>query len=177
MALTDLTQYWIHRASHRIPLLWRFHQVHHSVEVMDWLAGSRLHFVDILVTRSLSLIPMTVMGFGQDAINIYLPILALQSVFIHCNVNYPIGALRKIIAIPQFHHWHHTREIEHRDMNFSVSLPVFDILFATYYCPKNEWPLEYGLIDSTFDETYLSHLLHPFSSPASDSNNRIYPRQ
>ena len=169
MAVTDLAQYWIHRASHRIPFLWRFHQVHHSVEVMDWLAGSRLHFVDILVTRSLSLIPMTVMGFGQDAVNIYLPILALQSVFIHCNVNYPIGVLRKILATPQFHHWHHTRAIEYRDVNFSVSLPVFDILFSTYHCPENEWPVEYGLVDSAFDETYLSHLVQPFRSTARDS--------
>ncbi len=162
MLVTDLTQYWVHRASHAFPILWRFHQVHHSVESMDWLAGSRLHFVDVLLTRSLSLIPMTLLGFSAEAINIYLPILALQSVFIHCNVNYPIGFLRKLIATPQFHHWHHTGDIEHRDRNFSVTFPIFDLLFATYYCPKNEWPEQYGLDDSPFDETYRSHLLVPF---------------
>lgn len=162
MFVTDLTQYWVHRACHTYPILWRFHQVHHSVEKMDWLAGSRLHIVDVLLTRSLSLIPMTLLGFSPEAINIYLPILALQSVFIHCNVNYPIGFLRKVIATPQFHHWHHTGDVEHRDRNFSVTLPVFDILFSTYHCPRDQWPEKYGLDDSPFEDSYRSHLLVPF---------------
>ncbi len=162
MFVTDLTQYWVHRSCHKFPFLWRFHQVHHSVEKMDWLAGSRLHFVDVLLTRSISLIPMSLLGFSPEAINIYLPILALQSVFIHCNVNYPIGFLRRIIATPQYHHWHHTRSYEHRDRNFSVTFPFFDMLFGTYHCPKDQWPEAYGLDDSPFEETYRSHLLVPF---------------
>jgi sterol desaturase/sphingolipid hydroxylase (fatty acid hydroxylase superfamily) len=59
--------------------------------------------VDILLTRSISLIPMTGLGFSDQAINFYLPILALQSVFIHGNLDYPLDALRKVIAIPRFH--------------------------------------------------------------------------
>ena len=43
LVLTDLAQYWMHRAFHGVPLLWRFHRIHHSAETMDWLAGSRLH--------------------------------------------------------------------------------------------------------------------------------------
>ncbi len=162
MAITDFTQYWVHRASHQWPLLWRFHRVHHSVEAMDWLAGSRLHVVDIVLTRSLSMIPMVVLGFTNDAMNIYLPILALQSVFIHCNINYPIGWLRKIIAIPQFHHWHHTRDFELRDKNFSVTLPLWDILFGTYYCPPGKWPEAYGLSEGPIGQDYLTHLVSPF---------------
>ena len=72
MACTDFVQYWVHRASHRVPFLWRFHRIHHSVETMDWLAGSRLHLVDILITRSLSLIPMVVLGFfdgGDESVS------------------------------------------------------------------------------------------------------------
>ena len=104
---------------------------------------------------------MTLLGFSSEAINIYLPILALQSVFIHCNVNYPIGFLRKILATPQFHHWHHTSDLENRDKNFSVTFPVFDILFSTYHCPPGEWPKAYGLDDKPFDDSYFSHLLVP----------------
>lgn len=161
MMVTDFAQYWIHRASHRWPLLWRFHRVHHSVKVMDWLAGSRLHVVDILITRSVSLVPMTVLGFSEQAINIYLPILALQSVFIHCNVNYPLAWLRKVLATPEFHHWHHVAEPEHVDRNFSISLPIYDVIFGTYYCPTERWPKTYGLQDDDFSHTYLSHLLKP----------------
>ena len=57
LVLTDLTQYWVHRLFHRVPALWRFHAVHHSAETMDWLAGSRLHLVDVAVTRGLTYVP------------------------------------------------------------------------------------------------------------------------
>ncbi|MBX9767905.1 MAG: sterol desaturase family protein, partial [Bdellovibrionales bacterium] len=56
VVIADFTQYWVHRMFHEIPWLWRFHQIHHSTVEMDWLAGSRLHLVDILMTRSLTLV-------------------------------------------------------------------------------------------------------------------------
>ena len=65
LVLTDLCQYWIHRAFHRVPLLWRFHEIHHSAETMDWIAGARLHLVDVAVTRGLTYVPIYVLGFDQ----------------------------------------------------------------------------------------------------------------
>ncbi len=162
MIFTDFVQYWVHRAFHRVPLLWRFHQIHHSTEKMDWLAGSRLHFGDILITRSLSLIPMVVLGFSTEAINLYLPILALQSVFIHCNLEFEFPWLQKIITTPKYHHWHHTNDREHVDKNFAISLPVLDLLFGTYYSPKGKWPEGYGLVGKRIEGNYLHHLLLPF---------------
>ena len=55
--ITDLFQYWAHRIFHMHHYLWRFHSVHHSTENMDWLAGSRTHFVDIFFTRAMAFIP------------------------------------------------------------------------------------------------------------------------
>jgi lathosterol oxidase len=161
MLVTDLVQYWVHRAFHQIPFLWRFHRVHHSVEVMDWLAGSRLHIVDVLVTRSLSLVPMIVLGFSSEAINIYLPILALQSVFIHSNFRPGLGSISKVVTTPRFHHWHHTSDPQHLDRNFAISLPLLDLLFGTYYCPRDEWPRRYGLVGEHLDGGYWAHLLSP----------------
>jgi lathosterol oxidase len=66
--VADLAQYAVHRAFHAVPLLWRFHKVHHSVEVMDWLAGSRLHLVDVIATRGLVLLALLVAGFAQSAL-------------------------------------------------------------------------------------------------------------
>ena len=63
IVVADLSQYVTHRAFHRIPLLWRFHAIHHSIETMDWVAGSRSHYVDILLTRGLILVPMTIVRF------------------------------------------------------------------------------------------------------------------
>jgi lathosterol oxidase len=162
MLVTDLAQYWIHRAFHHFPLLWRFHRIHHSVRDMDWLAGSRLHIVDVLITRSLSLVPMVLLGFSNTAINIYLPILALQSVFVHSNLRFEMAWLQKIITTPKYHHWHHTRDPGCTDKNFSISLPVLDILFGTYYSPRGRWPEHYGVNGTQIAETYWAHLLAPF---------------
>ena len=61
--LADLVQYTVHRLFHQVRRLWPFHAVHHSSRNMDWLAGSRLHLVDVLVTRGLSFVPLFVLGF------------------------------------------------------------------------------------------------------------------
>ncbi|HET6563933.1 MAG TPA: sterol desaturase family protein [Xanthomonadales bacterium] len=162
MLVTDFAQYWVHRAFHHFPLLWRFHRIHHSVQAMDWLAGSRLHIVDVVVTRAISLVPLVLLGFSNAAINIYLPILALQAVFIHSNLRFEMAWLQKIITTPKYHHWHHTRDAGCTDRNFAVSLPLLDVLFGTYYSPKGQWPESYGIKDPQIAETYLAHLLAPF---------------
>jgi sterol desaturase/sphingolipid hydroxylase (fatty acid hydroxylase superfamily) len=162
MLSVDFVQYWVHRAMHAWPPLWRFHRVHHSVEVMDWLAGSRLHVVDILLTRSLSLLPAVLLGFSNEAVNIYLPILALQSVFIHCNLNWALEGIQKVMTTPKFHHWHHTADPGCTDRNFSISLPLLDILFGTFYSPRGQWPVNYGLAGEKLRESYWNHLVSPF---------------
>lgn len=91
----DLTQYWVHRMFHTVPLLWPFHAIHHSIEDMDWLAGSRLHLVDVIVTRGLTCVPIFVLGFSREALGIYVFIVAAQATFIHANVRWELRALRR----------------------------------------------------------------------------------
>ena len=68
MLFTDFVQYWLHRAFHQVPALWRFHAVHHSAKSMDWLAGARMHFIEIVILRGVTAIPMFTMGFDPNAI-------------------------------------------------------------------------------------------------------------
>ena len=93
MLVADLFQYAAHRAFHANPFLWRFHAVHHSIRAIDWLAGSRLHLVDILVTRAFSYIPLYVLGFAMPVFYAYVAIVALQAVAAHANVRIPFGPL------------------------------------------------------------------------------------
>lgn len=79
MFLTDLVQYWLHRAFHRVPALWRFHAVHHSARSMDWMAGARMHFLEILILRGTTVIPMFVLGFSSAAMNSYIFTVYLYS--------------------------------------------------------------------------------------------------
>ncbi|MFN0053799.1 MAG: sterol desaturase family protein [Planctomycetales bacterium] len=162
LLVADFTQYWVHRAFHSVPLLWRFHAVHHSAEAMDWLAGARLHLVDAVVTRGLTYIPIYVLGFSQTAFYVYVFIVVVQATFIHANVRWEFSWIRRFVATPCFHHWHHAAEPEAVDKNFSVHSPLWDWLFGTYYLP-DRWPQTYGMCGGRdVPATWTQQFLYPF---------------
>lgn len=162
MVLTDLTQYWVHRLFHRIPFLWGFHAVHHSTQTMDWLAGSRMHVVEIVALRGITVIPMYVLGFHEWALKAYILYIYIHSTLIHANVRFDFGWLKYFIATPQFHHWHHGIEKEAIDVNFAVQFPWLDRLFGTYYVPGDKWPSGYGVGGHPVPPGYLKQLAYPF---------------
>jgi sterol desaturase/sphingolipid hydroxylase (fatty acid hydroxylase superfamily) len=162
--LADLFQYATHRLHHKIPLLWRFHAIHHSSQSMDWLAGSRTHLVEVLTTRAMVMVPLYLCGFSEQALNAYVILVGVQAVAIHANVGINFGWLRYVIATPQFHHWHHSKDREYMDANYAVHLPVIDMLFGTYKCPKGKWPADYGIVSGEPPSTFWGQLVHPFKS-------------
>lgn len=162
LLITDIFQYWAHRIFHSHHYLWRFHSVHHSTQHMDWLAGSRTHFMDIFFTRSMSYIPLYVLGFSTLTFNVYIIFIAIHAVLIHANTNINFGFLKYIITTPQYHHWHHCEEPEHYGKNFAVVFPFIDKLFGTYHLPGNKWPKGTGLVDATFPKGFVRQLVFPF---------------
>jgi len=163
LLITDLFQYWAHRFFHSHHYLWRFHSIHHSTENMDWLAGSRTHFIDIFFTRSVSYIPLYVLGFSTLTFNVYILFIAIHAVLIHANTRINFGFLKYVITTPQYHHWHHCEEPEHYGNNFAVVFPFIDKIFGTYYLPGNEWPKGTGLVDASFPKGFLRQLVFPFT--------------
>jgi lathosterol oxidase len=163
LIVADLAQYWAHRAFHQIPVLWRFHQVHHSCTVLDWLAGSRLHLVDIVVTRGLSFVPLYVLGFAPAAVYAYLVFVSFHAVFIHANVRWRFRAIDWLLVTPRYHHWHHAAHAEAVDRNFAVHLPMIDRLFGTAYLPHDRWPAVYGIAGHPVPEGYLAQTAYPFA--------------
>jgi sterol desaturase/sphingolipid hydroxylase (fatty acid hydroxylase superfamily) len=162
LLVADFTQYWVHRAFHAVPALWRFHAIHHSAEQMDWLAGSRLHLVDVAVTRGLTYVPIYLLGFADGPLFAYLVVVSAQATFIHANVRFEFGLLRWVVATPLFHHWHHASEREAVDKNFAVHLPFIDALFGTMHLPRR-WPNGYGIVHgSRVPDGYLRQLVWPF---------------
>jgi lathosterol oxidase len=160
--VADFTQYWVHRTFHAVPFLWPFHAIHHSSEDMDWLAGSRLHLLDVILTRGLTYVPIFVLGFSPKALGVYVLLVAAQATFIHANVRWEFRSLRKVVATPVFHHWHHSAAREAVDKNFSVHTPVWDVLFGTYYDPGC-WPAGYGLSGPhDVPSRWTTQLLYPF---------------
>jgi sterol desaturase/sphingolipid hydroxylase (fatty acid hydroxylase superfamily) len=163
MFLTDVVQYWVHRAFHRVPALWKFHAVHHSARSMDWMAGARMHFFEIFVLRSMTVIPMYVLGFSDTAMHAYILLVYLYSTFVHANLGWRLPAIEKVLVTPRFHHWHHGIEPEAVDVNFAVHFPLLDRLFGTYHLPKDAWPKGYGVAGHPVPHGYLPQFRYPFT--------------
>jgi sterol desaturase/sphingolipid hydroxylase (fatty acid hydroxylase superfamily) len=161
MFLTDLVQYWVHRMFHRVSFLWRFHAVHHSAETLDWLAGSRMHFFEIVFLRGSTVIPMYVLGFSEPALYAYIFFVYLFSTLVHANLRLDFGGFEYFFVTPRFHHWHHAIEREAIDVNFAVHFPVLDRLFGTYYLPDKKWPSGYG-IGEAMPKGFVRQFLYPF---------------
>lgn len=171
--ITDLFQYWTHRFFHNHSFLWRFHSIHHSTENMDWLAGSRTHFVDIFVTRSMAFVPLYIFGFSTITFNVYVIFMAIHAVLIHSNTRINFGFIKYIFATPQYHHWHHCKNPNHYGKNFATIFPFIDKMFGTYYLPKNEWPEDTGLLEADYPKGYLKQAIYPFTKSPFDNDLKM----
>lgn len=163
--VADLAQALLHRAYHNVPWLWRFHAVHHSSRRMDWLAGSRIHLAEILMTRSAVLLPLVVLGFSPGAINAYVILVGVQAVLAHANLRLDFGWLEYLLVTPRYHHWHHARHADYIDVNYAIHLPLVDMLMGTFRRPpRGAWPDEYGVMKlETVPRGFWSQALMPLA--------------
>lgn len=159
--LSDLFQYWYHRAFHRVPFLWGFHAVHHSAPAMDWLAGARMHFVEIVLLRAVTSLPLFTLGFSASALQAYIGFVYVYSSLLHANLAGNGNRLGHWVATPRFHHWHHGLEEEAVDVNFAIHLPLLDKLFGTFHLPPGRWPKAYGVPEAV-PKGYWAQLKYPF---------------
>lgn len=160
--VADLMQYWLHRAYHEVPFLWRFHSIHHSAKAMDWLAGSRQHILELIATRIFVLAPIFVLGFSQRVIDAYVIVVGFQAVFNHANVDVRLGWLRFLVVTPNFHHWHHSRDTEGIDKNYAAHLAFLDYVFRTAARADRIWPRDYGVVGDYVPEGFVKQQAFPF---------------
>jgi sterol desaturase/sphingolipid hydroxylase (fatty acid hydroxylase superfamily) len=161
VVVADVAEYFIHLALHKVPWLWRFHAVHHSSKALDWIAGSRSHFVDDTLVRGFILVPL-MLGFSQTIILAYLIFVTLHATWTHCNFGPNARWLEQFLVMPRYHHWHHTSQKEGIDKNFAIHFPWIDKLFGTYYFPK-EWPQVYGLDGEEISRGFFRQTIAPFT--------------
>jgi lathosterol oxidase len=164
LLVADLGGYAAHRAFHAVPWLWRFHAIHHSSQAMDWLAGSRLHLVDVVATRAAAFAPLLLIGVAPAALSAYLLWVAVQATVIHANVGWRFGWLEHVLVSPRFHHWHHAAEAEARDRNFAVHWAWLDRLFGTLHLPDGCWPRRYGIEGDPVPDGWVAQLSWPLQS-------------
>jgi sterol desaturase/sphingolipid hydroxylase (fatty acid hydroxylase superfamily) len=160
--VADLSQYAVHLMFHKIPFLWRFHAVHHSIRTLDWIAGSRSHFFDIVLTRGLIMIPLALCGFSQGAIVGYILFVSFHATFSHTDFRPRTIWLENYLVTPRYHHWHHSSEDEAIDCNFAIHFPWIDRMFGTCHFPKDAWPKSYGLHGPNVRPGFFRQFIDPF---------------
>lgn len=168
MVVGEIGYYWGHRWSHTIPLLWRFHCVHHSAEEVDYLVSTRAHPVDLVFSRLCELAPMYIFGlaspvaFKGSLVPIVVTVVGtFWGFFIHANVTWRFGPLEWLVSTPAFHHWHHSNDgPEYINKNYAPMLPWVDWLFGSLYLPKDKQPQRYG-IDQPISPILFGQLVEP----------------
>lgn len=149
----DFYIYCFHRMQHKFTFLWRFHQAHHSVQDVDWLAGSRSHPVEILINQTIEFAPIILLGAAAEVALVKGIIDAFWGMFIHSNINVKMGKLQIIVNGPEMHRWHHSNLDERAyNKNFSTKLAIWDWLFGTAFLPTDEKPKVYGISSEDFPE-------------------------
>jgi sterol desaturase/sphingolipid hydroxylase (fatty acid hydroxylase superfamily) len=160
VTVADLAEYFIHRAFHKVPFMWRFHAIHHSSKSLDWIAGSRSHIVDDVAVRAFLLIPMMCV-FSHNMLVAYLFFVNIHATWAHCNFGPTVKWLEPFLVQPRYHHWHHTSQAEAIDKNFAIHFPWIDKIFGTHYLPEDKWPDNYGLHNEKIPAGFWDQTFYP----------------
>ena len=163
--LADFLQWNIHRLLHRIPFLWQFHKVHHSVKEMGFAAHLRFHWMETIIYKTLQYIPLAMIGYGITEFFFVHMISLLIGHLNHANVGWDYGPFKYILNNPKMHIWHHAKALPNKyGVNFGLSLSVWDYLFGTAYLPKSGKDIELGFEgEEYFPEGLAQQLIYPLT--------------
>ena len=161
--LLDFFFYTTHRMAHEVPMLWRFHSVHHCAHRVTFLNAYRVHPIDAMFRRFVPLFFVLLTGISEQALVAVAVIGSVLGTITHLNMDLKHGWLNYVIGTNEVHRWHHSAKYNEAK-NFAVIM-IWDHLFGTYYFPKDrEMPERTGLGDETNypRHNYWQMLLLPF---------------
>ena len=145
LVVSDFLQWCVHNLLHRVPFLWQFHKVHHSVHHMDWAANFRFHWMELVVYRSLLYLPLAILGGGGSALFAVAVFATFWGHLNHANVRVSLGPLGYVLNSPRMHIWHHDASSEGGvAKNFAIVLSAWDWIFRTAYWPRDRAPERIG---------------------------------
>lgn len=173
--LKDFLEWNIHRLLHRTPWLWEFHKLHHSIEELDWIGNFRFHWGEVVVYKTLSYLPLVVLGVDWRVMLVMAVFGTLVQDLNHANIRVDWGPLRFVFNSPMMHVWHHDVELHGKGgQNFGIVLSVWDWLFGTVYWPRDvDHPKKLGFEGiHRYPRRLIPRFAYPFykivSRPASD---------
>ncbi len=159
-AFVDFVSFGIHYLQHKVPFLWEFHKVHHSLEVMHPLSNYREHPIDNIVYAAVTGATYgLLMGLARNMFGylpgvpqlLGVPLLAFAFNALGYNLRHSHVWLRwpgrwsMLFASPAHHHIHHSCHPDHIDKNFAFVFPFWDVLFRTYHLPETNKDVRFGI--------------------------------
>lgn len=159
----DLLHYALHRSAHTFGWLWRLHQVHHSPEKLYWLNVGRFHPIEKVLQMFMDTFPFLLLGVGEQVVAAYFVIYAVNGFFKHCNVRLAFGPLNYVFSTAELHRWHHSRRPEESNRNYGNVTIFWDLLFDTWFLPKDRSITDIGIRDRGFPKRFLGQLAAPFA--------------
>jgi len=165
LVIADLIQWNVHRMLHRIPWLWEFHKLHHSVKEMGFSAHLRFHWMETVIYKFIQYIPLTMIGFGiQNFIIVHIFTILIGHLN-HANLNWSYGPLKYVLNNPKMHIWHHAKDWpsdQPYGANYGITLSIWDYLFKTAYIPKSGRDIKLGFEgDELFPTGFVKQVLYP----------------
>jgi len=149
MVMGDFFFYWFHRALHKSRILWQHHKLHHMDEQLEAITLNRQNWIEVFIAALMIFAPVALL-FKLDKpdpaqlgllTGIFTTVLATFLGIGHMNVRLQAGKASLLYCSPQVHRIHHSRLPQHQDRNFAFALPLWDVLFGTYYAPqRDEFP-------------------------------------
>ena len=158
----DFLRYWLHRAAHETDTLWRLHAVHHSVEQLYWLNTGRFHPIEKAFQMALDSLPFVLMGVDPQVLALYYLSYATNGFFQHCNIELRYGVLNYVVGSAETHRWHHSRLPREANANYGNTVIVWDLLFGTWFLPRDREVGELGLSEAGYPRSFLRLLAAPF---------------
>ena len=144
--IKDFLEWCVHILLHRVNFLWNFHKLHHSIIQMDWIGNFRFHWMEIIVYRSLTWLPLVVLGVDYRVIIPMAAVTTLIGDLNHSNIKISWGPLVYLINSSRMHIWHHDKVCHFKyGQNFAIVFSCWDWIFKTAYLPKDvEQPKQLG---------------------------------
>jgi sterol desaturase/sphingolipid hydroxylase (fatty acid hydroxylase superfamily) len=161
--IAEGVSYWQHRLFHHVPVLWRFHALHHGGERLNLLRAGRFHFVDIGLAAFVGFAPLVALGAPSAIVTWIVTISSALGVLEHANMRMrtPVW-LGYVICTPALHRHHHSKSAAENNRNFGTLFMFFDLLFGSYERPRPDGPEAVGIEGESLPQGFLKQVFGPF---------------
>lgn len=164
LLVLDCWVYWVHRAYHQFPMMWRLHEIHHRDETLDTTSAVRFHIGEVALSSALRLIPIMVLAIPLQTVILFEVCLLSISIFQHSNLRIPKGVerpLSRIIVTPSIHWVHHHACRRDTDSNYASFFSFWDRVFRSKSPTVRTPEMKIG-IEGVEDLDFFRLLMLPF---------------